>query len=93
MKSAEKTGLINLRLKGLQKAGCMDVLLDHCQLLNFQKIRAAQLSLGTLSQSSKAERKEDNVQGHEAPGVMWAICSCTITGGSWCTYVLVPLTA
>lgn len=40
-KSTETTGLINLRLKGLQKAGCMGFLLDHCQLLNFEKIRAA----------------------------------------------------
>ena len=52
-KSTDKTGLINLRLKGLQKAGCMGFLLDHCQLLNFENMRAAQLSLGRLSESSK----------------------------------------
>lgn len=40
-KSAETTKLINLRLKGLQKAVCVGFLLDRCQLLNFEKIGAA----------------------------------------------------
>lgn len=40
-KSLETTELINLRLKGLQKAGCVGFLLDHYQLLSFEKIAAA----------------------------------------------------
>lgn len=53
-KSMETAGLINLRLKGLQKVSCIGFLLDYRQLLNFEKSRAACLSPEKLSESSKA---------------------------------------